>query len=79
MKTVDEVLLKLGGAKVFSKLDVSSGYWQIKVNEPSAKLLAFNTPSGRYYFKRIPFGVHSTAEIFQKRVAEIIDSSMTEL
>lgn len=73
MPTVDEVLSKLDGAKVFSKLEASSECWQIKVDEPSAKLLAFDTPFGRYCFKRLPFGVHSAAEIFQKRVAEIID------
>ena len=64
MPTVDEVLSKLGGAKIFSKLDASSGYWQIKVDQASAKLLTFNTPFGRYCFKRLPFGVHSAAEVF---------------
>ena len=73
MPTVDEVLSKLGGATVFSKLEASSGYWQVRVDEESAKLLAFNTPFGRYCFKRLPFGIHSAAEIFQKKVAEIID------
>ena len=43
------------------------------VDQASAKLLAFNMPFGRYCFKRLPFGVHSAAEVFQKRVAEIID------
>ena len=47
MPTVGEVLSKLGGAKIFSKLDASGGYWQIKVDQASAKLLAFNTPFGR--------------------------------
>ena len=32
MPTVDEILSKLGGAKVFSKLDALGGYWQIKVD-----------------------------------------------
>ena len=60
MPTVDDVLSKLGRAKIFSELDASSGYWQIKVDQPSAKLLAFNTP---FCFKRLPFGVHSAAEV----------------
>ena len=72
MPTVDEILTKLGGAKVFSKLDASSGYWQIKVNDESSKLLTFNTPFGRYRFKRLPFGIHSAAEVFQKKISEII-------
>ena len=61
-------LSKLGGVKIFSKLDASSGYWQIKVDQPSAKLLAFS-----FCFKRLPFRVQSAAEVFQKRVAEIFD------
>ena len=73
MPTVDDILSKLGGTKIFSKLDASSGYWEIKVDQASAKLLAFNTLFGRYCFKRLLFGVHSAAEVFQKRVAEIID------
>ena len=72
MPTKDEILSKLSGAAVFSKLDASSGYWQIKVDEPSSKLLTFNTPFGRYHFKRLPFGIHSAAEVFQKKVTEII-------
>ncbi len=72
MPTVDEILSKLGGAKVFSKLDASSGYWQIKVDDESSKLLTFNTPFGRYRFKRLPFGIHSAAEVFQKKISEII-------
>ena len=61
-----------GGAKVFTKLDASSGYWQIKVDEESSKLLTFNTPFGRHRFKRLPFGIHSAAEVFQKKISEII-------
>jgi hypothetical protein len=72
MPTVDEILAKLGGAKIFSKLDASSGYWQIKVDDESSKLLTFNTPFGRHRFKRLPFGIHSAAEVFQKKISEII-------
>ena len=59
-------------AKIFSKLDVSSGYWQIKVDQESLKLLAFLTPRGRYKFNRMPFGIHSASEIFQAEIAQII-------
>ena len=72
MPTVNEILAKLGGAKMFSKLDASSGYWQIKVDDESSKLLTFNTPFGRHRFKRLPFGTHSAAEVFQKKISEII-------
>jgi hypothetical protein len=72
MPIVDEILAKLGGAIMFSKLDASSGYWQIKVDNESSKLLTLNTPFGRHRFKRLPFGIHSAAEVFQKKISEII-------
>ena len=66
-------MAEMCNAEYFSKLDASSGYWQIKVNEQSSKLLAFMTPRGRYKFNRLPFGIHSAGEIFQSEVAQIIN------
>ena len=63
----------MAGAKWFSKLDASSGYWQVPLDDTSANLTTFVTPFGRFKFTRLPFGVHSASEVFQGRVAEIID------
>ena len=60
------------GVFYFSKLDASSGYWQIKVDEQSSNLLTFGTPSGRYRFKRLPYGIHSVSEASQREVTSII-------
>ena len=72
LPTVDETLDKLSGAKIFSKLDASSAYWQIPVDEQSSKFLTFNTPFGRYRFLRLPYGIHSASELFQKVVEDIL-------
>ena len=58
MPTAEEIMSRMSGATVFSKLDASAGYWQVKVDDASSDLLAFNTPFGRFKFKRLPFGVH---------------------
>ncbi len=42
--TRDEITAQFAGAKWFSKLDVSSDFWQMKLNEASSKLCTFNTP-----------------------------------
>ena len=47
LQTVEEVIEKLPQAKVFSKFDATHGFWHIKLDEPSSKLLTFNTPFGR--------------------------------
>jgi hypothetical protein len=73
LPTADEIFSEMTGARHFTKLDASNGYWQIKVDEESSKLLTFNTPFGRYRFKRLPFGIHSASEVFQARVSEIIE------
>ena len=73
LPTAKDILSQMAGAKYFSKLDASSGYWQLKFDEQSSKLLAFHTPFGRYKFKRLPFGVNCASEIFQAEVTEILE------
>ena len=74
LPTAEELFAEMAGARYFTKLDASSGYWQIKVDEESSKLLTFSTPFGRYRFKRLPFGIHSASEIFQQTIADIIET-----
>ena len=69
---VDETLAQLSGAKVFSKLDANSGFWQIPLAEKSRPLTSFNTPFGRYCFNKMPFGICSAPEHFQKRMNRIL-------
>ena len=60
-------------AKYFSVLDASSGFWQIKLDRESAKLCTFNTPFGRYMFKRLPFGISSAQDVFQAVMSEMFE------
>ena len=73
LPTADDILLRMSGAKVSSKLDASSGYWQICVDKESSKLLTFNSSFGRYKFNRFPFGVHHAKDVSQADVAEILE------
>ena len=68
MPTVEEALGSLTEGLVFSKLDANSGFHQIVLSPESAKLTTFITPFGRYMFKRLPFGISSALEYFQKRM-----------
>ena len=52
LPTAEERFSQMSGAKYFSKLDDSSGYWQIKVDRESSNLLNFGTTIGRFRFKR---------------------------
>lgn len=69
---VDETLAQLSGATVFSKLDANSGFWQIPLAKKSQLLTTFITPFGRYCFQKMPFGISSAPEHFQKRMTEVL-------
>ena len=69
---VEDTLAQLSGARVFSKLDANSGFWQIPLAEKSQQLTTFITPFGRYHFTKMPFGISSAPEHFQKRMSAIL-------
>ena len=70
---VDETLALLTGARIFSKLDANSGFWQIPLSEQSKLLTTFITPYGRYCFNKMPFRISSAPEHFQKRMSRILE------
>ena len=72
--TLDDAIAKIGNSKFYSKLDLTSGYWQVKLDYESSLLTTFNTPFGRYRFTRMPFGIKSAQEVFQKKFDEVCEN-----
>ena len=72
MPKVDTTLAQLSGATVFSKLDANSGFWQIPLAKESRLLTTFITPLGRFCFNKLPFGISSAPEIFQRQINYIL-------
>ncbi|CAG2235993.1 unnamed protein product [Mytilus edulis] len=70
MRTLEDILPQLSNAHYFTKLDVRSGYWTISLDEPSSYFTTFNTPYGRYRFKRLPFGLNCSQDLFQAKIDE---------
>ena len=73
LTAVDETVAQLSGAAVFSKLDANSGFWQIPSAATSGHLTTFITPFGWYCFNKLPFGITSAPEYFQKKMSLIVD------
>lgn len=73
MRTLEDILPKLTDAKFFTKLDARSGYWAIKLEKESSFLTTFNTPFGRYRFLRLPFGLKSSQDEFQRKMDECFE------
>ncbi len=58
--------------KKFSVLDARHGYWQIPLDYESSLLTTFNTPFGRYRYKRLPFGLKCSSDIMQRAMEDVL-------
>ena len=72
LSSTDYVLASLKNATVFSKLDCNSAFWQVPLSEDSKQLTTFITPFGRFVFNRLPYGIKSASERFQRDIAHIL-------
>ena len=73
LPTIEDIATRLHGAKVFTMMDVRNGFWHVSLEEESTYLTTFQTPFGRYRWKRMPFGISSAPEVFQRRMHEFIE------
>jgi hypothetical protein len=62
----------MNGAKVFSKLDLRSGYHQLTLSKDSRYITTFATHKGLHRYTRLNFGTNSASEIFQKVIHDQI-------
>ena len=63
---IDETLDALAGAKVFTTLDLASGYWQVEVDVADRERTAFTTSHGLFEFQVMPFGLCNAPGTFQR-------------
>ena len=72
---IDEIYAQLQGSKIFSALDMRSGYFHIELSEDAKPKTAF-VPGGphgsKYQFNRCPFGLSQAPAYFQRLVHEVL-------
>ena len=71
--TIDDIIFKLNGATVFSKLDLLNGFHQIELDEDSRNITTFATHVGLRRYKRLNFGVSAAPEIFENEIRQVLD------
>ena len=70
---MDHLLGQIADAKVMSKLDANSGYYQIVLDPESRELTTFIIPLRRFCFIRLIFGITSACEIYQKCMSRLVE------
>lgn len=72
MPDISMTLQNLGNAKIFSTIDLESGFHQILIKESDREKTAFSINGAKYEFIRMPFGLKNAPSIFQRCVDDIL-------
>ena len=70
---IEDIIDALAEAKIFSKFDLTSGYWQLLVDERDRNKLAFTTDKGKYRFRCMPFGLTNAPSHFQRMITFVLN------
>lgn len=68
---ISELIDQLRDAKVFSALDLTQGYYQLKIAPEDVPKTAFTTPIGLYEYKVLPMGLSNSVSVFQRAMNSI--------
>lgn len=69
---INEILPQIGKNKLFSVLDLKSGFHQILLRESDREKTAFSINNAKYEFTRLPFGLKNAPSIFQRALDDIL-------
>ena len=71
MTILEEVMTRMNGSNFFTVLNVNMGYFQMELTDESQDFTTFDMPLGRYKYLRLPMGISSAPEIYQRAMGEM--------
>ncbi|UYV84067.1 hypothetical protein LAZ67_X001053 [Cordylochernes scorpioides] len=69
---IDDALDCLREARMYSTMDLKTGYWQIEIDEEDREKTAFITPDGLFEFKVMPFGLCNAPRTFERMMDSLL-------
>ena len=69
---IDDIISKLNGAQVSSKLDINNGFHQLVLSKDSRNITVFSTHAGLRRYKRLNYGISASHEIFQNEIRQAL-------
>lgn len=73
---ISEIMGALQGHKIFSVLDATEGFHQLKMDERNRHVTAFTTPFRSFQYTRVPFGMTNSPAIFQRAINSVLVSGL---
>jgi hypothetical protein len=79
MPDLNTLIRQMRGAKIFSILDLKSGYWQVPLNQNARKYTAFRTSRGLYQFRVLSFGLKNSPMTFVRLMYEVLRGYLDDI
>ncbi|KGK37683.1 hypothetical protein JL09_g3176 [Pichia kudriavzevii] len=76
LPNIDQFISRLGKAKVYSKLDLMSGYYQVRIADEEVEKTAFSTDFGHYEWMVMPFGLTNAPATFQQMMNNVLSEKI---
>ena len=68
----EDIFTTLKQGKLFTKVDLSQAYLQLKLEESSSKYMVINTHKGLFCYTHLPYGISSAPRIVQKAMEQLL-------
>ncbi|GKF76165.1 putative reverse transcriptase domain-containing protein, partial [Tanacetum coccineum] len=74
LSRIDDLFDQLQGSSVYSKIDLRSGYYQLRIKEEDILITSFRTRYGYFKFQVMPFGLTNAHAVFMELMNQVCKS-----
>ena len=79
MPRIDDIIARLAKNKIFSKIDLANGYYQVKMHPNSIKYTTFISEFGKPEYLAMPMGLKNAGSTFQRMMDNVLEGLVGEI